>query len=69
MMGGHVALAQGYLVYKFFVVNAQDHTGHLIIVDAGNGKVLYTSQGLIRPFDPHSMLQMEKTLGVRLGVT
>ena len=26
MMGGHVAVAQGYLVYKFFVVNAQDQT-------------------------------------------
>jgi hypothetical protein len=37
-----LGVVQGYLVYTFFIVNGQD--GHLIIVDAGNGKVLYTSQ-------------------------
>lgn len=45
IVGGHLGTVQGYLVYIFFVTNAQDHTGHLIVVDAGNGKVLYTSQG------------------------
>ena len=45
IVSGHLGVVQGYLVYTFFIVNGQDHTGHLIIVDAGNGKVLYTSQG------------------------
>lgn len=45
IVGGHLEVVQGYLVYTFFVVNAQDQTGHMIIVDAGYPKVLYTSQG------------------------
>ena len=45
---GRLGVVQGYLVYTFFVLNPQDQTGHLTIVDAGNGKVLYTSQGLSR---------------------
>jgi hypothetical protein len=45
IIGGHLGIVQGYLVYTFFAVNSQDHTGHMIIVDAGNGKVLYTSHG------------------------
>src|SRR5215467_10582547 len=35
---------RGYLIYTFFIVNTQDQTRHLIMVDAGNAKVLYTSQ-------------------------
>ncbi len=45
IVGGHLEVVQGYLVYIFFVVNAQDHTGHLIIVYTGYPKFLYTSQG------------------------
>ena len=45
VVGGHLGVVQGYLVYKFFAVNPTTHTGYLTIVDAGNGKVLYTSQG------------------------
>ncbi|MER5174688.1 MAG: hypothetical protein ABJB76_01465 [Candidatus Nitrosocosmicus sp.] len=45
IVGGHLEVVQGYLVYTFFVVNAQDQTGHMIIVDAGYPKVLYASQG------------------------
>jgi hypothetical protein len=48
IVGGHLGVVQGYLVYTFFVLNPQDQTGHLTIVDAGNGKILYTSQGLSR---------------------
>jgi len=59
IVGGHLGVVQGYLVYTFFIANGKDHTGHLIIVDAGNGMVLYASQGktmgsfgppLFRPF-------------------
>jgi hypothetical protein len=53
IVGGHLEVVQGYLVYAFFVVNAQDQTGHLIIVDAGNPEVLYTSQG--QPMGPFSL--------------
>jgi hypothetical protein len=45
VVGGHLGVVQGYLVYKFFAMNPTTHTGYLTIVDAGNGKVLYTSQG------------------------
>jgi uncharacterized membrane protein YkoI len=46
IVGGHLGIVQGYLVYTFFVLNPQNQTGHLTIIDAGNGKVLYTSQGV-----------------------
>ena len=48
VVGGHLGVVQGYLVYTFFVLNLQNKTGYLTIIDAGNGKVLYTSQGVSR---------------------
>jgi uncharacterized membrane protein YkoI len=45
VVGGHLGVVQGYLVYTFFAINPAAQTGYLTIVDAGNGKVLYTSQG------------------------
>ena len=45
VLGGHLGVVQGYLVYKFFVANTANQTGHLSIIDAGNGDVLYTSEG------------------------
>jgi uncharacterized membrane protein YkoI len=45
VLGGHLGVVQGYLVYTFFVANMGNQTGHLVIVDAGNGDVLYTSEG------------------------
>jgi uncharacterized membrane protein YkoI len=44
-LGGHLGVVQGYLVYKFFVANIANQTGHLTVIDAGNGQVLYTSEG------------------------
>ncbi len=44
IVAGHLGVVRGYLVYVFFVVNTQDQTRHLIMVDAGNAKVLYASQ-------------------------
>jgi hypothetical protein len=48
VVGGHLGVVQGYLAYTFLVLNHQNqnHTRHLTIIDAGNGKVLYTSQGV-----------------------
>jgi hypothetical protein len=45
VLGGHLGVVQGYLAYTFFVANTGNQTGHLVIVDAGNGNVLYTSEG------------------------
>ena len=45
VLGGHIGIAQGYLVYTFFVVNPENQTGYKVIVDPGNGQVLYTSEG------------------------
>jgi hypothetical protein len=44
-LGGHLGVVQGYLVYKFFVANIANQIGHLTVIDAGNGEVLYTSEG------------------------
>lgn len=55
VLGGHLGVVQGYLVYKFFVANTANQTGHLTVIDAGNGDVLYTSES--QPLDSfgHSM--------------
>jgi hypothetical protein len=45
VLGGHIGIVQGYLVYTFFAADAANQTGHLVVVDAGNGHVLYTSEG------------------------
>ena len=45
VVGGHLGVVQGYLVYIFFAVNPETHTAYHTIIDAGNGKVLYTSPG------------------------
>jgi uncharacterized membrane protein YkoI len=45
VLGGHLGVVQGYLVYTFFVANTANQTGHVVVVDAGNGNVLYTSEG------------------------
>jgi uncharacterized membrane protein YkoI len=45
VLGGHLGVVQGYLVYTFFVADAANQTGHLVVVDAGNGDVLHTSEG------------------------
>ena len=44
LLGGHLDIDQGYLVYKFFAINPTNHTGYKTIVDAGNGTVLYKSE-------------------------
>jgi uncharacterized membrane protein YkoI len=42
-ISGNVAVVQGYLVYIFKVANFGTETSRIVIVDAGNGSVLYTS--------------------------
>jgi hypothetical protein len=45
VLGGHLGILQGYLVYTFFVADMDTQTGHLVVVDAGNSNVLFTSEG------------------------
>ena len=56
VLGGHLGVVQGYLVYKFFVANIANQIGHLTVIDAGNGEVLYTSEG--QPLDSFGHLSM-----------
>ncbi|AIF82232.1 hypothetical protein NTE_00150 [Candidatus Nitrososphaera evergladensis SR1] len=43
VIGGQLTVVQGYLVYAFKVANFDADTSQIVIVDAGNGSVLYTS--------------------------
>jgi hypothetical protein len=45
VLGGHIGVTQGYLTYTYFVANPTNDTAHKVIVDAGNGQVLHTSEG------------------------
>jgi hypothetical protein len=45
VLGGHLGVLQGYLVYTFFVSDTDNQLGHLVVVDSGNGNVLFTSEG------------------------
>jgi uncharacterized membrane protein YkoI len=55
VLGGHLGVLQGYLVYTFFVANTANQTGYLNVIDAGNGEVLYTSEGQPLGSFGHSM--------------
>lgn len=53
VLGGHLGVVQGYLVYKLFTVNTENNTGYITLIDAGNGNELYTSEGQpISSFNP-----------------
>ena len=45
VVGGHIGVVQGYLVYNFFVIDTEKNTGYSIMIDAGNGKILQKSDG------------------------
>lgn len=45
VLGGHIGLTQGYLTYTYIVANPTNDTVHRVIIDAGNGQVLHTSEG------------------------
>jgi hypothetical protein len=48
VVAGRLGITQGYLVYTFLVVDSGNETMSKVIVDAGNGQVLHTSE-------PHAM--------------
>src|SRR5215469_16546376 len=43
VIGGHLGVVQGYLVYVFYVGDIQNKVSYLTIVDPGNGHVLYNN--------------------------
>ena len=45
VLGGHIGVTQGYLTYTYLVVSPTNDTAHKVIVDAGNGQVIHTSEG------------------------
>ena len=53
-ISGHLGIVQGYLVYTFKLANFDAQTSRIVIVDAGNGSVLYTSGDMPLFFGGHS---------------
>ncbi|AIF84737.1 hypothetical protein NTE_02695 [Candidatus Nitrososphaera evergladensis SR1] len=53
---GRLGVVHDYLVYTITVANMNDGTVHKVIVDAGNGSVLYTSPA--KPIDNSSLGRM-----------
>ena len=45
VLGGHIGTTQGYLTYTYLIVTPTNDTAHKVIVDAGNGQVIHTSEG------------------------
>ncbi len=45
ILGGHLGVMQGYLVYTFLVTDTIGETSYKVVVDAGNGEVLYKGEG------------------------
>lgn len=45
VVGGHLGVTQGYLTYTYLIVDTNKQTAYRVIIDAGNGNVLYKSEG------------------------
>jgi uncharacterized membrane protein YkoI len=45
VLGGHIDVTQGYLTYTYMIADPTNDTVHKVIIDAGNGQVLHTSEG------------------------
>jgi hypothetical protein len=43
VIGGHLGVVQGYLVYVFYIGNIHNKISYLTLVDPGNGDVLYNN--------------------------
>lgn len=52
VVAGRLGIVEGYLVYTFLVVDGGNETMSKVIVDAGNGQVLHTSEPhIMKGFD------------------
>ncbi|HEY9388069.1 MAG TPA: hypothetical protein VIP70_13590 [Nitrososphaeraceae archaeon] len=65
VLGGHIGVTQGYLTYTYVVVDPAKETMQKVIVDAGNGQVLYTSEG--QPMGSFTQLPTFSPLGAGKG--
>ena len=45
VVGGHLGVTQGYLTYTYFAIDTNKQISYTILIDAGNGNVLYKSEG------------------------
>ena len=46
IINGHIGITQGFLTYNFLISNPTNNTLSKVIVDPGNGKILYTSPSM-----------------------
>ncbi|MBA3750162.1 MAG: PepSY domain-containing protein [Nitrosopumilus sp.] len=68
VLGGHLGIKQGFLTYTFHVVDQTKDVIHKVIIDAGNGQVLYTSDGIqIDSFNPSKFGPFGKSKGHEFG--
>jgi hypothetical protein len=51
--GGNLGVVQGYLVYRFTVIDTSNQTTYKVLIDPGNGQVLYKSAALPMFFGHH----------------
>jgi len=59
IIDGNIGITQGYLTYDFLISNPTNNTLSKVIVDAGNGKVLYTSPGMSTNLTQFAMKGMD----------
>jgi uncharacterized membrane protein YkoI len=45
VVGGHLGVTQGYLTYTYLIVDTNNQNAYRVIIDSGNGNVLYKSEG------------------------
>ncbi len=45
VVGGHLGVTQGYLTYTYYAVDTNKQISYIVMIDAGNGNVLYKSEG------------------------
>ena len=45
VVGGHLGVTQGYLTYTYYAVDTSKQISYIVMIDAGNGNVLYKSEG------------------------
>jgi uncharacterized membrane protein YkoI len=46
IVGGHIGVVQGYLVYNFVVIDTENDKSYSIMIDAGDGKILKKSDAM-----------------------
>ena len=63
VLGGGIMPTHGYLTYFFMVVSTTEDNLHKILVDAGSGEILYTSDGISLEELDAKMAEMKEKFG------